>query len=124
MVAVSAHSQWDPDVYDRPHEWDGWRFLRMREGVPGKDKVSQLVSTSPDHFGFGHGLHACPGRFFAANEIKIALIHMLLKYEWRLLPGEKPQPRYFGFSSNTDPLINIETRRRDDGDWALCDDYE
>lgn len=30
-----------------------------------------LVTTSPNHLAFGHGKHACPGRFFAATEIKI-----------------------------------------------------
>ena len=123
MVAVSLHNQWDSKVHDRPSEWDGRRFLRMRETVPGKDKLAQLVSTSQEHLAFGHGQHACPGRFFAANEIKIALIHTLLKYDWRLLPGEKPQPRFFGFSSNADPFLKVEIRRRESLD-ILPQDFE
>ncbi|RSL87603.1 hypothetical protein CEP51_002120 [Fusarium floridanum] len=77
---VSSHALWDPNVYEAPDTWDGHRFLRQRK-VPGKESSSQLVSTSENHLGFGHGKHACPGRFFAANEIKIALAHLLLEYE-------------------------------------------
>lgn len=36
---------------------------------------------------FSFGAHNCPGRFFAANEIKIALCHLLLKYDWRFCSG-------------------------------------
>lgn len=53
----------------------------------GKDNTEGLlVTTSPDHLALGHGEHACPGRFFAAIEIKILLCHLLLKYEWELSP--------------------------------------
>lgn len=30
---------------------------------------------------FGYGKHACPGRFFAANEIKVIVINLLRKYD-------------------------------------------
>ncbi|KAJ1325847.1 tenellin biosynthesis cytochrome P450 monooxygenase [Microdochium nivale] len=40
-----------------------------------------LVSTSDKFMGFSHGSHACPGRFFAANQLKIALAHIALHYD-------------------------------------------
>ncbi|KAF4906646.1 Cytochrome P450 monooxygenase easM [Colletotrichum viniferum] len=70
-------------------DFDGYRFLRMRE-LPGQENKWQFVSTSPEFLSFGHGKHACPGRFFASNEIKIALIHLLMKYDWDIV-GEKPK---------------------------------
>jgi cytochrome P450 len=103
---------WDANVYDKPQEWDGKRFLRMRE-TPGQENAAQLVTTSPDHLGFGHGQHACPGRFFASNEAKIILIHLLLKYDWRLPAGApEPKVRTWAFSLRTDPLTKMEYRRR------------
>jgi cytochrome P450 len=111
-IAVSAHSMWDPEVYDKPQDWDGRRFLHMRE-TAGQEHMAQLVSTSPDHLGFGHGQHACPGRFFASNEAKVILIHLLLKYDWRLLE-DAPLPRlhYYGFSIRADPGTKMEYRHR------------
>lgn len=37
--------------------------------------------------GFGYGRHACPGRFFAAAEIKLLLARLLLDYEIAMPPG-------------------------------------
>lgn len=44
---------------------------------------SQFVSVSESSLTFGYGRHACPGRFFAANEIKMILANLLLHYEVR-----------------------------------------
>lgn len=71
------------------------------------------MSTSSKHLGFGHGNHACPGRFFAANEIKVILAHMLLKYDWELAPGSKdPQPSFHGFLIIGDQSTKFLLKRR------------
>lgn len=46
--------------------------------------------------GFGFGRHSCPGRFFAANEVKIALCHILLKYDFKLAEAERPEHERVG----------------------------
>ncbi|KAK0668766.1 putative cytochrome P450 E-class, group IV [Cercophora samala] len=111
-IAVSAERMWDPAVYPGADLWDGSRFLKMRS-VPGSEHVAQLVSTSAEHMGFGHGQHACPGRFFAGNEVKIALLHLLLRYDWRLPEGAAaPKTRTLGFSLGVDPNLRLEYRPR------------
>jgi cytochrome P450 len=45
---------------------------------------------------FGLGKHACPGRQFAINEIKIALHYLLLKYDIRKSSSEKIKPKIYG----------------------------
>ncbi|KAK2601862.1 hypothetical protein QQS21_004548 [Conoideocrella luteorostrata] len=110
IIADAAH-MWDSSRYTEAERYDGYRFLRMRE-TAGQDKHAHLVSTSADHLGFGHGQHACPGRFFAANEVKIALIHLLLKYDWKLASGLRPQPIAFGMSILPDPEAKLLIRRR------------
>lgn len=112
MVAVSTHNLHDPRLYPEPDKWDGYRFLRMRQTCPGMENAAQLVTTTSQHLGFGHGYNACPGRFFAANEMKIVLAHMLLKYDWRLASGKHPEPIYSGFSIRIDPAIGMEFKRR------------
>ncbi|PGH12056.1 hypothetical protein AJ80_06875 [Polytolypa hystricis UAMH7299] len=113
VVIVSSERMWDPSFYPDPETFDPYRFLKLRE-VSGHETSSQLVSPSPEHLGFGLGKHACPGRFFAANEIKIALCHILLKYDFRLAPGSsgKPPVRKNGLSLNADSQTKIEIRRR------------
>ncbi|ETS75628.1 hypothetical protein PFICI_12572 [Pestalotiopsis fici W106-1] len=102
----------DPKVYAAPEEFDPARFLRLRE-QPGSENAWQFVTTNPEHMLFGHGQHACPGRFFAANEVKIALCHMLLKYDWRLVPGEtRPQEMVFESTIGCSTDGKVEFRRR------------
>lgn len=44
----------DPSIYDEPEKFTAARFVNT-----GK----QFVTASADHMLFGHGDHACPGRF-------------------------------------------------------------
>ncbi|KAI1074411.1 cytochrome P450 [Whalleya microplaca] len=102
----------DPAVYDNPDEWDATRFLKLRS-QPGTQARAQLVSTSNDHYGFGYADHSCPGRFFAANELKIALCYLLVKYEWKLLPGTDARPMVFGIANAASPTSRMLIRRRE-----------
>ncbi|OJD40673.1 cytochrome p450 [Diplodia corticola] len=99
MLAVStSEALRDPTTFPDPDSFIGDRFLRLREesssaaATPaGTESRSgnkwQYATTSTQHIGFGHGAHACPGRFFAAAELKVALAHLLLAYDWRFEEG-------------------------------------
>ncbi|KAI0201193.1 cytochrome P450 [Astrocystis sublimbata] len=109
--AVRSTRRLDADVYENPEEFDGARFMRLRE-TPDKSNQAHLVATSTESLGFGHGLHACPGRFFAANELKIALMHLLLKYDIKAHEGFVPRVIELGFDLRVDPKTTILVRRR------------
>lgn len=48
-----------------------------------------------DSLEFGHGSHACPGRFFATAVLKCTLAAILQNYDLRFREGEgNPQPNY------------------------------
>ncbi|KAI2783258.1 cytochrome P450 [Daldinia loculata] len=109
---VVAGNFMDPTIYPEPEKFDAARFLKMRQ-QPGQENSWQFVTTSPAHTLFGHGQHACPGRFFASNEVKIALCHLLLKYDWRFIPEEgRPAPRIFEGVNAVDQKSRIQVRRR------------
>lgn len=107
-VAVSAHSNQDESIYRHAGSYDGYRFLKKRR-EPGHEHQHQLVTTSNEScYGFGHGIHACPGRFFAANESKILLSHLLLKYDWKFAEGDgRPQNLEIGTESIPDPTVEM-----------------
>ncbi|KAL7619650.1 hypothetical protein AAE478_010191 [Parahypoxylon ruwenzoriense] len=69
----------DEEIYTDAKRYDAFRFT-TNNGAGGEGPQS-LVSTSETFMGFSHGSHACPGRFFAANQLKIALAHIALLYE-------------------------------------------
>ena len=102
----------DPSIFPDPHKVDIARFKKLRE-CPGQETRHQFVATSMEHMGFGYGSHACPGRFFASNEIKILLCFLVLQYNFRFIEG-KPEPDIINFASMraVDPRTRIEIRRR------------
>lgn len=103
---IDTHRMVDPEVYENPEEWKIDRFLEIRS-QPGKEHSAQLVTTNIDHFAFGHGEHACPGRFFATNELKVALCHLLIKYDWELAPGTDTNFVYIGFNQRVNPATKV-----------------
>lgn len=53
------------------------------------------------------------GRFFASNEIKIALCFLLLRYDFQFVPGEeRAKDLEFETSSSTNPALKVQMRRR------------
>ncbi|KAL8330068.1 hypothetical protein RB597_005396 [Gaeumannomyces tritici] len=104
-MAVDTIPLRDSKVYANPDKFDVYRFYERRK-LPGGEHKAQLVSPNPEHLTFGYGKYMCPGRFFAANEIKVALCHLLLKYDWKLAGTTTLEPIYFG----TDPFVNPENK--------------
>ena len=121
----------DPEVFTNPEEFDAKRFLKLR-GDDLANNTYQYTSTSADMFGFGkdshykhrhashrltilagHGKHACPGRFLASNELKVALAHLLLKYDWKEDESDKV-PKFFPFelANTTNPGMKLMLQRR------------
>ncbi|KAJ5409197.1 uncharacterized protein N7487_003556 [Penicillium crustosum] len=84
VVGFSAHAI--SRSYPNADEFDGFLFAKLRD-TPVQSTMHQLTNTAPDHISFGHGSHACPGRFFAASEIKVILGYLLQNYDIRLLDG-------------------------------------
>lgn len=95
VIEVPSHSMMnDPGVFENAHEFDAFRSYRAREkgGLGGAEKAgvgaaSQLVSINTSNLTFGYGRHACPGRFFAANELKMILGRALLDYDIKTADG-------------------------------------
>ena len=111
-VAVDTSEMWSPERYDDPDVFDGYRALRRREKGGKEGSAVSLVASSADHFAFGMGKPVCPGRFFAAHEIKVALAKILLGWDVRLEEGWMPKMVEFGFEMLADMAPRVEVRRR------------
>ncbi|KAH7050101.1 cytochrome P450, partial [Macrophomina phaseolina] len=73
------HQYFEQGSMDRPAEFDGLRYYRLRQ--EGDKNSHQFATSNPDYLQWGNGRHACPGRFFASNEIKSILSKLILKYD-------------------------------------------
>lgn len=101
----------DSSYYPDPETFDAHRYLKLRS-QPGHENLHQFVALSTDNMLFGHGQHACPGRFFASNQIKILLCFLLLKYDWRFAPGyEVPKDTEVEQQVNTPMHLEVQARR-------------
>lgn len=115
-IAVGPVPMSDPKIYPNPEKYDPWRFAKMRS-VPGSENKFQAVTTSSDFIFFGHGQHACPGRFFAGNEMKLLLVYVLLNYDFKapgtLLPEIKagltliPNPKQEIMIKSREPELDL-----------------
>jgi len=110
-LAISAHRMWSEESYEKPDAFDGYRFFNLRK-TPGLENRSLLVSTSNEHLGFSHGKHACPGRFFAANEVKIAFIHLIMKYDIKLDDKDSAKWIELGVTMLASFSVSLDVKRR------------
>lgn len=109
-IMVDSTGLWNSAAYPNAGQFDGRRFLQKRETG---DKSSQFVQSGGDYHVFGGGRHICPGRFFANNELKLTLAHVLLKYDIQLAEGCHPKVVQSGLYTIVDPTVQLRVKRRE-----------
>ncbi|KAI5861410.1 putative cytochrome P450 [Durotheca rogersii] len=102
-----------PTDWGDPHAFDGFRFYRLRGRSAEDVNRFQFSSTTYDSMQFGFGRDACPGRFFASNQIKIILAYILSHYDIRFDDSVAGRPRNFMFEVNVlaDPTKMVLFRK-------------
>lgn len=110
-LTVTTYHNYSSDDDPEIAKFDAYRFVKMRENPAEKHKAN-LVTPSVESMGFGYGNQACPGRFFAASEIKIFFCHMLLKYDWRVAAGCSLGLSKSGDMIHLDHGVRLDVRRR------------
>jgi cytochrome P450 len=89
----------DEQNYTSPDIFDGFRFANMELSALSEEESAkqQMVATTANHLSFGYGRHACPGRFFAATELKAMMAHLVLTYDFKLEnEGVRPPDTWLG----------------------------
>lgn len=102
----------NPAVYENPERYDAYRFIKKARSDPEAARFSSYTAVTTDSVGFGYGKHACPGRTYVSQEMKVILAHILLKYDLKFPDGYQPQGLNNGFDSLTDLMASCMVRRR------------
>lgn len=104
-TAATAAIATDPDSFGPDSDsFDGLRFLRLRENNKAGESALKMGMTTTDSLGFGLGNQACPGRFFAVNQLKLILAKLLVGWDMELEKrgtrylGGRPKYQYYDFS--------------------------
>lgn len=115
QARLTTDNMWNSDIYPEAARFDGYRFVKLRDQDAAAGTPSgglSFVSVSANHMGFGYGKHACPGRFFAGAETKIALCHILLKYDFELVDRELAGAKTDGMMIWRDKRAMLRVKRR------------
>ncbi|KAH6985457.1 cytochrome P450 [Ilyonectria destructans] len=102
----------DPKIYPEPEKYKPFRFSEKRADENTeyvKRARQQWATTSNDYLAFGHGKDACPGRFFAAAELKLMLAHLVMHYDFEM---QETRPRNTWFALNRVPPMKATVRIR------------
>ncbi|KAF7307834.1 Cytochrome P450 [Mycena kentingensis (nom. inval.)] len=100
--------------YPNAHEFDGFRFSRMRE-LDGDSTKHHFVTVGSEFMFFGIGRHACPGRFLAASQLKLIMAHLVLHYNMKMKDGVRVRPpdKWLGFMGAANSKAEIMFQRRE-----------
>ncbi|KAK4096713.1 cytochrome P450 [Parathielavia hyrcaniae] len=106
----------DSSIYPDTGEFKPFRFAEQRSDASidyVRRAAKAFATTSTDFLAFGHGRNACPGRFFAANELKLMMAHLVLHYDIEL-GGERPRNSWFGLNRVPPLQATIRIKRREE----------
>ncbi|KIK57169.1 hypothetical protein GYMLUDRAFT_46414 [Collybiopsis luxurians FD-317 M1] len=110
-VSYALHH--DAEVYEDPESLNAFRFSNMRV-KEGEGFKHQMVAQDPSYALFGSGgRHMCPGRFFAVNELKALLGHVLVTYDIKFENNRGVPPPHWdgaGCTPNRTALVMFKKR--------------
>ncbi|KAL8365898.1 hypothetical protein RB595_004600 [Gaeumannomyces hyphopodioides] len=118
QVGVAAYTMHtDPDVWGPDAgEFRPFRFVTGDGGcngtVGGARSAEAWATTSARYLSFGVGRNSCPGRFFAAAELKLLLAHVLLHYDFEF-QEQRPSNQWFGSNHLPPTKATVRIRRRE-----------
>lgn len=110
-------AQMDTEIYEALHKYDPFRFSRERDTTTNSAKTNTVsfVSTGPGYLPFGHGKHACPGRFLLDFELKMINAHVLENFDVKLpeeYNGKRHENRWLGETNIPPEGVSLLIKRR------------
>ncbi|KAF7340466.1 hypothetical protein MVEN_01966900 [Mycena venus] len=123
LCVAARPTHYDEANYENAATFDGFRFSRERAEYMAHhdpdDRLNQdifkrhMINTAVDHLPFGTGKHVCPGRFFAATELKAMMAHLVIAYDVKAeVEGVRAPDNVFGTRITPNPTAKVRFRKR------------
>ncbi|TPX07256.1 uncharacterized protein E0L32_010850 [Thyridium curvatum] len=93
---LSQPAHMDGEVLEDAAAFDPFRFSRIREASADGPSLA-MVATSHQYLPFGHGRHACTGRFLVDFEMKMMMTYVLSHYDIKFpdeYGGKRPENKW------------------------------
>ncbi|KIM62311.1 hypothetical protein SCLCIDRAFT_119679, partial [Scleroderma citrinum Foug A] len=91
IITSSFAVHFDEEYYENPYTFDGFRFAKNSDARV----YNEMTKSSTAFMAFGHGRHACPGRFIVAYVLKALMVQILLSYDIKLGGDGKRKPDFW-----------------------------
>ncbi|KAI3320946.1 cytochrome P450 [Xylariaceae sp. AK1471] len=109
----------DEKVYPDADKFVPFRFVDQRREINTGDRPKDhtassrltFYATSIDYLAFGNGRQACPGRFFAASELKLMLAYILMNFDLEMLET-RPEGKWIGVLRTPATGASIRVRKK------------
>ena len=114
LAWASLHHVTDPEIHPNSDAWDPMRNYRKRHSG-NVENLTKFVAgqINESTLGFGYGNQACPGRYFAVNEIKMMLARLLLEFEFKFPEGKsRPKVWFMGEIACLDHGSSLMMRKK------------
>ncbi|KAM4065656.1 cytochrome p450 [Hirsutella rhossiliensis] len=109
LCLSSGDIQSDDDSFEEARSFKPFRWVsKLAESET--DKGPTLPLTSGKYFVFGHGRHACPGRWYSFHVMKVVIAYLLVNYE--IEPLEKRPSNTIFADINVPPMAPIIRMRK------------
>lgn len=113
LCIITGSRQRDFDVWEGADNFVPLRFVRPSDGPDEfASKPRHAVHVTEDFLSFGYGQHACPGRFFAVQALKVIIGLLLIRYDFEPLQ-ERPKPTEIGEVIIPPEKATVKIRRRE-----------
>lgn len=115
LSILGRPAQSDPEKYKNPLQFDPFRFSRPSADTDTTSKRASFVTTGHDFLPFGHGKHACPGRFLVDFELKMIMAYIVNNYDLKFpdeYNGVRPKNKWLMEVSFPPAGARLLVRRR------------
>jgi cytochrome P450 len=128
MVGTHAWARHhDAEVYSEPTKYRPFRFITPNSATTATPAKLSLAMSDvlQDHLSFGFPSNPCPGRYLAAQQLKILMAYVLTRYDIQMVmeggiggnwngKGRRPESEWWLFGSRLGPpaAAKVRVRRR------------
>lgn len=95
----------NPEYFPNPSHFDTYRYFPNQTRKRHQDVTTRYTDVSHSYPYWGSPRKPCPGRWYVSEMLKLALVHLITKYNFKL---EDSRPRSFNWTTAIVPRMRTQ----------------